>query len=47
MAGNVRQPIDLASLERYISANVPEITVPLELKQVRHFFAEARKRVFS
>jgi hypothetical protein len=34
MAGQVRQPIDLASLERYVAANVPEIQVPLEVKQV-------------
>lgn len=34
MAGPVRQPIDLASLERYIDANVPQIKTPLELKQV-------------
>lgn len=34
MAGNVRQPIDIASLERYISANVPEIQIPLDVKQV-------------
>ncbi|CAO2656740.1 Nn.00g055430.m01.CDS01 [Neocucurbitaria sp. VM-36] len=33
MAGQVRQPIDVASLERYISANVPEIVVPLDVKQ--------------
>ncbi|EOA89002.1 hypothetical protein ACJQWK_06158 [Exserohilum turcicum] len=33
MAGNVRQPIDVASLERYISAHVPEIQVPLDVKQ--------------
>ncbi|PVI08025.1 APH-domain-containing protein [Periconia macrospinosa] len=33
MAGNVRQPIDVASLERYISANVPEIAVPIDVKQ--------------
>lgn len=36
MAGNVRQPIDIASLERFISTNVPEIAVPLDVKQVRH-----------
>lgn len=35
MAGNVRQPIDVASLERYIAANVPEIAVPVDVKQVR------------
>lgn len=34
MAGNVRQPIDIASLERYISENVPEIKVPVDVKQV-------------
>lgn len=33
MAGPVRQPIDLASLERYIDSNVPEIKTPLQLKQ--------------
>jgi hypothetical protein len=34
MAGQVRQPIDVASLERYVAANVPEIQIPLEVKQV-------------
>lgn len=33
MAGRIRQPIDTASLERYITANVPEIQVPLDIKQ--------------
>jgi aminoglycoside phosphotransferase (APT) family kinase protein len=33
MAGNVRQPIDIASLERFITANVPEIAVPIDVKQ--------------
>ncbi|KAK4936454.1 hypothetical protein LTR10_022671 [Elasticomyces elasticus] len=33
MAGQVRQPIDLPSLERYIDKNVAEIKTPLELKQ--------------
>ncbi|KAF2753246.1 aminoglycoside phosphotransferas-like protein [Pseudovirgaria hyperparasitica] len=33
MAGEVRQPIDTRSLERYIEANVPEIKVPLKVKQ--------------
>jgi len=33
MAGAVRQPIDIASLERYIAANVPEIKVPIDVKQ--------------
>ena len=36
MAGKVRQPIDIASLERFITANVPEIAVPLDVKQVCH-----------
>lgn len=34
MAGAVRQPIDLASLERYIENNVPEIKTPIDIKQV-------------
>jgi hypothetical protein len=33
MAGSVRQPIDTASLERYIAAHVPEIAIPLDVKQ--------------
>ncbi|KAI1208305.1 phosphotransferase enzyme family protein [Annulohypoxylon truncatum] len=33
MAGKVRHPIDTAALERYISENVPEIKVPLDVKQ--------------
>jgi hypothetical protein len=34
MAGAVRQPIDIPSLERYLSQNVPEIKAPLDVKQV-------------
>jgi hypothetical protein len=30
----VRQSIDVQSLERYISKNVPEIQVPVDVKQV-------------
>ena len=30
----MRQPIDVQSLERYISKNVPEIQVPIDVKQV-------------
>lgn len=33
MAGAVRQPIDVASLERYINANVPVIQTPIDVKQ--------------
>ncbi|KAF2119699.1 kinase-like domain-containing protein [Lophiotrema nucula] len=33
MAGPVRQPIDTASLEKYIDTNVPEIKTPISLKQ--------------
>ncbi|KAI0841033.1 phosphotransferase enzyme family protein [Hypoxylon sp. FL0890] len=33
MAGSVRHPIDTAALERYISENVPEIKIPLDIKQ--------------
>lgn len=34
MAGSVRQPIDIQSLERYIDSNVPLIKTPLDVKQV-------------
>ncbi|KAK8254780.1 acyl-CoA dehydrogenase family member 11 [Phyllosticta capitalensis] len=33
MAGAVRQPIDVASLEKYIDRNVPEIKTPIDVKQ--------------
>ncbi|KAI9813076.1 MAG: hypothetical protein M1827_004296 [Pycnora praestabilis] len=33
MAGVVRQPIDVASLEAYIKSNVPEIKTPIDVKQ--------------
>lgn len=35
MAGEVRQPIDVPSLERYLDQNVPAVKTPLEVKQVR------------
>lgn len=34
MAGEIRQPIDLAALERYIDSHVKEIKVPIAVKQV-------------
>ncbi|KAI0205970.1 kinase-like domain-containing protein [Astrocystis sublimbata] len=33
MAGRVRQPIDVKALEQYLTQHVPEITVPLDVKQ--------------
>ncbi|KAI1490606.1 aminoglycoside phosphotransferase-like protein [Biscogniauxia mediterranea] len=33
MAGRVRHPIDTKALEKYISENVPEIRIPLDVKQ--------------
>ncbi|KAF2397380.1 APH-domain-containing protein [Trichodelitschia bisporula] len=33
MAGEIRQQIDIPALERYIAANVPDIKVPIEVKQ--------------
>jgi hypothetical protein len=33
MAGEVRQPIDIPSLERYIDQHVSEIKTPLDVKQ--------------
>lgn len=34
MAGQVRQPIDVEALQRYIGQHVPEIGLPLDVKQV-------------
>ena len=34
MAGEVRQPIDIPSLEKYIDQHVPEVKTPLDVKQV-------------
>jgi hypothetical protein len=34
MAGRVRQPINVGALEKWISKHVPEIEVPLDVKQV-------------
>ena len=34
MAGEIRQPIDIKALERYIDKHVPEIKTPVGLKQV-------------
>lgn len=50
MAGAIRQPIDLPSLERYIDANVPDIKTPLDIKQVSSrlpFFIIARLLHFA
>jgi aminoglycoside phosphotransferase (APT) family kinase protein len=33
MAGAIRQPIDIASLSKYIDQNVPEIKTPIDVKQ--------------
>ncbi|KAJ4385740.1 hypothetical protein N0V93_010170 [Gnomoniopsis smithogilvyi] len=33
MAGRVRQPIDVKSLETYLQNNVPDISLPLDIKQ--------------
>lgn len=34
MAGPLRQPIDIPSLEKYLDKHVPEIQTPLDVKQV-------------
>jgi hypothetical protein len=44
MAGAVRQPIDLASLEAYIKQHVPEVKVPFDIKQVRSNAIETTQR---
>ena len=38
MAGAVRQPIDIDSLSQYIEENVPEIQLPISIKQVNPRF---------
>ncbi len=35
MAGEIRQPIDITALEKYVEEHVPEIKTPLEVKQVK------------
>jgi hypothetical protein len=34
MAGPIRQPVDIKSLESYLERQVPEIKTPLDVKQV-------------
>lgn len=34
MAGRIRQPIDIKSLENYLNTHVPEVKTPLDVKQV-------------
>lgn len=34
MAGAVRQPIDICSLSTYLENNVPEVQLPISIKQV-------------
>jgi hypothetical protein len=36
MAGQIRQPIDIKALEHYITNNVPDIQIPIDVKQVSH-----------
>ena len=36
MAGDVRQPIDIDSLSRYIEQNVTDISLPLKVEQASH-----------
>jgi aminoglycoside phosphotransferase (APT) family kinase protein len=33
MAGEIRQPIDIASLSKFIDQNVPDIKTPIDVKQ--------------
>lgn len=48
MAGEVRQQIDQASLERYLEKNVPEVKPPLSLKQVEsHYFRAKRWKLVA
>jgi aminoglycoside phosphotransferase (APT) family kinase protein len=50
MAGPIRQPIDLKSLESYLQKQVPEIKIPLDVKQVIpsfscHIFFSASRNI--
>lgn len=36
MAGPIRQPINIQKLERYIEKHVPDIKIPIDVKQVSH-----------
>lgn len=47
MAGEVRQPIDLPALERYIDQNVPALKTPLGLKQVSTGFCSCLRKMFE
>ena len=47
MAGPVRHPIDVKKLEDYLRQNVPEIELPLEIKQVRQLWYLGRRCFFS
>ena len=45
MAGPVRQPIDLASLSAYIERNVPQIQLPISIKQVNPLIATGARPI--
>lgn len=47
MAGRVRQPIDVKALEAYIQKTVPEIKIPIDLKQVSFQSLGGKKRVYA
>lgn len=47
MAGPVRHPIDLKKLEDYLRTNVPEIELPLEIKQVSTLFTIIQPRCYA
>lgn len=34
MAGRIRQPIDQEAFSKFVAENVPEIQIPIDLKQV-------------
>lgn len=47
MAGRIRQPIDIKSLENYLNTHVPEIKTPLDVKQVGAQVASQTASMFT
>lgn len=41
MAGPIRQPIDIEALSKYIDKTVPEIELPIDVKQVNRSLVPA------
>lgn len=47
MAEAMRQPIDVASLERYLAHDVPDIKTPVDVKQVCYLVYDCDDRIIN